>query len=206
MADSIATVVNWYGPYTAEGGVDVIKVANKAAVSDWGTGLYTAIGTGEIEKASKMGPRKLLYMGVGAPLHARLTKQHHKLSKLQIGALWLGEVGVPGVPGRKRKRINVHLDMVEWASAFFLELPFNVKKRANPPDTSCVVTNRWFSTDYETSVEKPNRAWPDIIEYDYQKALANLVWFAPKPVIKSLPVDKVKRARSTRSPLVDDEV
>jgi hypothetical protein len=193
MADSIATVVNWYGPYKGSSEVEVLAKAKRAAKDEWSKGLYAAIGSGE---TLQRGARRLLYMGVGNPLHSRLVPQHHQLSKLSLRQIWLGEVGVPGIPGKRPKKIDTHLDMVEWASAFFLELPFNKKKRQNPPGTSCVVVNRWWETDFETSSAKPLRSWPDIIEYDVDKKLGNLVWFAPTRRIKPIPVHKVRRPKA----------
>lgn len=200
MADSVATVANWYGPYTASTEVEVLAKARKAAKEDWSKGLYAAIGPG---KTPRPGARRLLYMGVGNPLHSRLIPQHHRLGKLSLRQIWLGEIGVPGIPGKRPKKIDTHLDMVEWASAFFLELPFNRMKRRNPPDTSCVVVNRWWGTDFETSSAKPLRSWPDIIEYDVDKELGNLVWFAPTRRIKPVPVHKVRRPKAT-SEAVDE--
>lgn len=127
-------------------------------------------------------------MGVGDPLHTRLNGNHHKLGTFSVTALWLGEVSVAGVPGRRRKKINPHLDIVEWASTCFLKLPFNEKKRSTPPPISCVVLNRWWGTDYETEAERPVARWADIIEYDSARETANLVWFGARARVKSISV------------------
>lgn len=196
MADSIATVVNWYGQYAASGGSSALDIAQAAAKKDWDEGLYMALGAGA---EMRRGPHAMLYMGVGTPLCTRLKKDHHALGVLHIGALWLGEVAVPALPGRKTMKLDGHRNIVEWASAFFLELPNNVKKRGSPPPTSCVVCNRWFSgEDYRTSLAKPVRTWPDIIEYDAGSKQAHLVWFAPEPTIRTVEASNVKRVTRPR--------
>lgn len=159
----------------------MLKAAQKAS-GDIGNGLYVAVGHG---LAVRRGPRTMLYMGVGAPLSLRLTPQHHKLSTISITSIWLGEVAVAGIPGRRKKKINPHLDLVEWASIFFMKLPHNQRKNT-PPFRSCVVVNRWWGTDYETEMERPAARWADIIEYDAVRRTANLVWFGSKGRVKAV--------------------
>lgn len=180
MADNIASVVDWFGPFTGETRDEMLKEARKAGRAHFGDGLYAAVGHG---LTVRRGPRTLLYMGVGAPLYSRLIPTHHKLSKVSITSLWLGEISVAGIPGRRKKKINPHLDWVEWASVHFLKLPFNNRKRTRPPG-SCVVINRWWSTDYETEQARPAARWADVIEYDATRGTANLVWFGAKGRVK----------------------
>jgi hypothetical protein len=185
LAENIATVVDWFGPYVGSDRTTLLQTARTAAQADYGRGLYAAVGHGlEVRR----GPRTLLYMGVGDPLYTRLNGSHHKLSTFSLSSLWLGEVSVAGVPGRRRKKINPHLDIVEWASTYFLECPFNERKRRTPPHTSCVVVNRWWGIDYETEAERPVARWADIIEYDAARGTANLVWFGARARVKSIKV------------------
>lgn len=179
----MATVVDWFGPYTGTDRTELLQTARTAAQADYGRGLYAAVGHG---LQVRRGPRTLLYMGVGDPLHTRLHAGHHKLGAFSLTSLWLGEVSVAGVPGRRRKKINPHLDIVEWASAYFLQLPFNERKRSRPPPVSCVILNRWWGPDYETEAERPVARWADIIEYDAARGSANLVWFGTRARVKSI--------------------
>lgn len=185
MAENIATVVDWFGPYIGRDRTDLLRTARAAAQTDYGRGLYAAIGHG---LHVRRGPRTLLYMGVGDPLHTRLNGNHHKLATFSLTGLWLGEVSVAGVPGRRQKKINPHLDIVEWASAYFLQFPFNQRKRITPPPMSCVVVNRWWGTDYETEANRPVARWADIIEYDAARGNANLIWFGSRSRIKSIKI------------------
>ncbi len=81
------------------------------------------------------------------------------------------------MPGRRAKRTNPHLDIVEWMTAYFLRISFNDRKRVNPPTTQAVILNRWWDTDYETVVERPVARWVDVIEWNPLKNTANLCWF-----------------------------
>jgi hypothetical protein len=185
VAEYVATVIDWFGPYTGTGRDDLLKKARKKAQNDYGNGLYAAVGHGI---KVRPGPRTLLYMGVGAPLRDRLKPGHHKLSNVSISSLWLGEVSVAGIPGRRKKKIAPHLDVVEWASVYFLEIPFNERKRVKPPPVSCVVVNKWWGTDYKTEADRPTAGWADVIEYDAVKGAANLVWFGSRGRIKATKV------------------
>jgi hypothetical protein len=182
LAENIATVVNWFGPYKGRELDEIPKSARLAAKYDYAEGLYAAIGH------RPQGALALLYMGVGANLHQRLNSNHHKLNRLPLHSLWLGEVSVAGVPGRRKKKINPHLDIVEWATAYFLRLPFNERKSKSPPPNSCVVVNRWWGTDYEKQVKRPVAGWADIIEYDSVRGTANLVWFGASARVKTIKV------------------
>lgn len=175
MPSAIATIVNWYGPFGGADNGGILQNARSAAATEWSVpGLYAAVGKAAY---GLRGPNTLRYMGVGKPLAARLTSRHHKLSSIPLSSIWLGEVAVPGLSGRKTKKINPHLDVVEWASVFFLKLPANEKKRRSPPKKSFVVVNRWWDVDYSTSAARPAKRWPDVLEYDADRNQANLVWF-----------------------------
>ncbi len=81
MADSIATVVDWYGPY--KNGVRGLATANAqaAARDDYTAGLYVAVGHGE---QLRRGPRTLLYVGISANLGIRVSPTHETLQNLSI--------------------------------------------------------------------------------------------------------------------------
>lgn len=183
MAENIASVVDWFGPYIRAADGDPFKHARSAAQNDFGRGLYVAVG---YKMGLQRGPRRLLYIGVGDPLHTRLNQNHHKLNSFFITSLWLGEISVAEVPGRRLKKINPHLDAVEWAIAYFLKLPFNQRKSVNPPEISCVVVNRWWATDYETEAIRPASRWADVVEFDAFRGTANLVWFGTRARVKSI--------------------
>lgn len=182
MTDSIATIINWFGPFCGDT-YERLLTAARVAAEDWDAdGIYAAVGH---DLKGQRGPRTLRYMGVGNPLSSRLTTAHHKLGTFSVSELWLGEPAVPGLPGRRMKRINPHLDVVEWASAYFLKIPSNEKKTKNPPDRSCVVLNRWYGTDYSSPQERPTARWADVIEWDKNRRVANLVWFGKRARVSS---------------------
>lgn len=182
MADNIASIVDWYGPYTPQAGKGAIAVAQAAAKSDYGAGLYAAIGHGQ---SVRRGPHKLLYVGMSDNLFARLTPQHHALGGLSIAGIWLGEVATAGIPGRRTKRVDPHLDMIEWMTAYFLRMPFNERKRVNPPPSSSIVLNRWWQKDYETPGVRPVARWADVMEWSHWRRSANLCWFGAKSRVVS---------------------
>jgi hypothetical protein len=173
MAESIATVVNWYGPYTGASGGAVLA-AQAAAKAHYRRGLYMAVGHGE---TIRRGPRKLLYCGISDDLGARVSPAHSKLASLSVTGIWLGEISSTGIPGRRAKRTNPNLDIVEWMSVFFLRIPHNDRKKTNPPTLSAVVLNRWWETDYHTPTSRPAPRWADVIEWDSFRQTANLCWF-----------------------------
>jgi hypothetical protein len=183
VADNIACVVDWFGPYVGSDRSDLLKTARTAAREDYGRGLYAAVGHG---LSIRRGPRTLLYMGVGDPLSSRLNDRHHKLQTVSITSIWLGEISVAGIPGRRKKKIDPHLDIVEWASVYFLALKHNSSKTRQPPPASCVVVNRWWDIDYESEGERPAARWADVIEYDQARGAANLVWFGKKARVKAI--------------------
>ena len=180
MTDIIAKIVNWFGPFTGSDHASILQSARIAASNDWiGPGMYAAVGNeGDTRRR---GPRTLRYVGVGDPLAARLGQAHHKLGvSSTVSQLWLGELAVAGIPGRRLKRINPHIDIAEWALAYFLKIPDNEKKTMFPPDRSCVLVNRWWGTDYETPTERPTARWADVVEWDATRRSANLVWFGDR--------------------------
>lgn len=185
MAENVATFVDWYGKYRtmqqAQSGAQELNLLQ---------GLYAAVGYTE---GIARGPLTLLYVGVAENLTARLTSAHHKLGSnashgASITGIWLGEVAVAGIPGRRRKRLNPHLDSVEWALAYFLKPALNQKKSITPPDSSCVVLNRWWGLDWESEANRPVARWADIVEYDSYKGTANLVWFGKRARVKTIPL------------------
>lgn len=178
----MASIVDWSGPYTSQAGKTAIAVAQAAARSDYGAGLYAAIGHGG---AVRRGQHELLYVGIAKELHTRLIPQHHILGGLSISAIWLGEVATAGIPGRRAKRVDPHLDTVEWMIAYFLKTPFNDRKRANPPPLSSIVLNRWWQKDYETPNVRPVDRWADVIEWDHWRRSGNLCWFGPKSRVEA---------------------
>ncbi|MBX9401525.1 hypothetical protein K4L06_09385 [Lysobacter sp. BMK333-48F3] len=163
---SIVSVVDWYGPYTLE-------QARQAAV-DFDDGIYLAIGKQKWKHKVRM-----QYVGLASSLPARLNGAHHKLPLINRDLkIWLGEVASPRSPGKKVKVTDRMLDLTEWAHCYFLQLPLNAKKKARPPDRAIMVYNRWWKTDGETACrQRPNRAWPDLIDYLGQEYPAKLVWF-----------------------------
>ncbi len=169
----MATVVDWYGPYTGGNG-GAVRAAQVAAAADYGAGLYMAVGHGQ---TIRRGPLTLLYMGLSSHLASRVTPAHTTLASLSISSIWMGEIGSAGIPGKRLKRTNPNLDIAEWMSAYFLRIPFNDKKRVNPPQTSAVLLNRWWATDYDTPTSRPVARWADVIEWDLYRQTANLVWF-----------------------------
>lgn len=181
MAENVATVVNWYGGYPT------LQQAQSDA-HYLGQGLYAAVG---YKQGIARGPRTLLYVGVAANLTTRLTTAHHKLGSntlhgASVTSMWLGQVAVSGIPGRRRKQLNPHLDSVEWALTYFLEPVLNEKKSRNPPDSSCVVVNRWWDLSWEKETARPAARWADIVEYDRFKGTANLVWFGKRARAKTV--------------------
>ena len=98
---------------------------------------------------------KLQYIGIANDLSKRLNSKHHAISHLSKElAIWMGEIGSVGIPGKKSKIKNIQLDLAEWAHTYFLDLPLNLKKTKNPPDQPVTVLNRWWNKDYETPRKK----------------------------------------------------
>lgn len=182
MPDHMASIVDWYGPFTGVGKEDLFKNARNAARADFGSGLYMAIG--HAPNIAK-GRTTIQYVGIADPLVSRLYESHHRLGSMALTAMWLGEIATAGIPGRRAKKTDPHLDIVEWAHAYFLRIPVNERKTINPPRSSCIVLNRWWATDYETPAERPAARWADILEYNVLRNTANLCWFGRKGRIVS---------------------
>jgi len=166
MQKPLAIIVDWFGPYS-------LQTAKKIARESFGTGVYLAIGRQKFQKA----PSLIQYIGLGNLLQ-RLKEDHHKLRLItRDRKIWLGEVGSEGIPGPKRKRTNVQLDLVEWAHAYFLALPLNDKKRQTPPDRSVTVVNRWWKADFVTlRRRRPHPDWPILIDYLGEDSPVRVSW------------------------------
>lgn len=177
MSSNIATVVDWYGPYTQ---AEAVKKAREWKLK----GLYAAVGH---MVAGTRGPRKLLYVGLSKNVATRIGPAHHKLGTIGGGKIWLGEVSVPAIPGRKKKT-EPHANSVEWALVRFLNPPLNERKRLGAPDKSCIVVNRWWDYNGETGeyqdLARPAAGWPDIVEYDDHRGTANLIWLGKRARVK----------------------
>lgn len=177
MPDHMASIVDWYGPFRGATKSELLKDARSAARKDFGAGLYMAIGHAP---SVGRGRTTLQYIGIGDPLVSRLGNNHHAMREISITQLWLGEVATAGIPGRRTKRAEPHLDIVEWAHAYFLRIPVNARKKINPPQSSCIVLNRWWQQDYETPTDRPAARWADVIEFDSIRSTVNLVWFGAR--------------------------
>lgn len=166
----LAVVIDWYGPYT-------VTEALKVSKYDYSSGLY--VGIGKLHYAH--GASKLQYIGLSKNLSRRLAN-HHKLPEITRDTkLWLGEVATSEPTGKKKKVTSTSLDYAEWLHAFFMQLPLNDKKKANPPNRSVTVLNRWWKKDYETPwVRRPHPLWPDLIDFINMELPAKVVWFGKK--------------------------
>jgi hypothetical protein len=173
----IAIMVDWCGPF---------KNTDEARekIADYGLeeGLYLAIG-----KRKGQHNRSMQYVGISLDIKNRINpKTHHRLKYITRDLrLWIGEVASHAVAGRPRSRQAVShsltVDLAEWATAYFLTLPLNKKKRDNPPNQSVMLVNRWFDRDFETPKrQRGHRDWADYIEYDpeYYDGGAKVVWFS----------------------------
>lgn len=166
-------VVDWYGPYTLE--------EARTATPDFGDGIYMATGACKYQRAVR--PQ---YLGITSSLSSRLNGDHHKLSLVtREQELWLGEIASYRRPGRKTKATDRMLDLAEWAHIYFLQLPLNEKKRAQPPDYPITVYNRWWRNDYATPHRRrPHQRWPDLIDFVDCDYPAKVVWFGRRQVIR----------------------
>lgn len=177
MKERIA-LIDWFGPYNLKEAIDATKL-------HYSDGLYAFIG--------RQQPRehhKLQYVGLAKKLANRINKNHHAIKNLRGDVrVWLGEVASPRVSGRKVKVTDSLLDLAEWAHAYFVNLPLNIKKKQNPPDKAIVVYNRWWkpSEDFSTPCCRPNPSWPDLIDFHFivgDKRRSRIVWFGEKLVEK----------------------
>jgi len=169
----VVAVIEWYGPYTLE--------SAQTASFDYEDGIYLALG-----KTRSQRNIQLQYVGLASNLKARLNADHHRLPEISRDmSIWLGEVVSPRTPGKKIKVTDRMLDLAEWAHAYFLQLPLNKAKKANPPDRSITVYNRWWKTDFETPCrQRPHKNWPDIIDYIDKDYDAKLVWFGGRQIVQ----------------------
>jgi len=177
---SITAIIEWFGPYDFAG-------AKEAMAKSYGDGLYMFVGKLAGESRSK-----LQYVGIAKNLRTRLNARHPILAKFLAEhpgykGLWLGEVVSPRTPGKKLKATDQMLDLAEWAHAYFLQLPLNTQKRKSAPGRPIVVYNRWWKTDYVSAhPERPNAAWPDLIDWVDYNYPVKLVWFGGKIVSKDV--------------------
>jgi hypothetical protein len=169
MANSHLVVgLDWYGPYNLEN-------ARRSAYEDYEGGLYLCSG-----KTKGQHHRGLQYVGKSnKALYTRLTENHHKLKLVtRDRKIWLGEIATGNVPGRKKHATPQSLQMAEWATAKFLNLPLNDKLRDNHPSRPVTVLNRWWKMDYDTPrLQRPHPDWPDLIDFLGPEYRARNVWF-----------------------------
>ena len=170
---TVALIVDWCGPFAS------IEDA-KGAARDFQLGevLYLATGKRRYQRHSTM-----QYVGISNDPESRFTKNHHRLPELTKSfALWIGEISSHGIAGRRAQRHPVAhgraVELAEWALAYFLALPLNVKKRKTPPPESVMLMNRWFRDDFETKrVQRGHKEWPDFIEFEPAYDFARIQWF-----------------------------
>jgi len=176
----VFALVEWFGPYELED-------AQKAS-ADHDDGLYVIIGKQPGERASRD-----QYIGLASNLRARLNGKHHKIPLVTRECkVWLGDVLTPRTPGRKIKMTDRMLDLVEWAHAYFLQLPLNSMKKAKPPDRPIAVYNKWWQTNSEVPYKRrPHADWPDIIDFFGEEYPAKLVWLGGKQLIQDVASFKV---------------
>lgn len=184
MRKSIVALVEWYGPYSSE-------EAGPAAF-EYADGLYMVTGRRAYQRKSE--PQ---YIGLASSLGARLSAVHHKIPEVKHDIkIWLGQVVSPRTPGKKMQVTDVMLDLVEWAHAYFMQLPLNDKKTRKWPKRDIVVYNRWWRRCKEVGHGKrPNREWPDIIDFIDGDFDARLVWFGKNVVTKRPSEFKAERQK-----------
>lgn len=181
---SITAIIDWYGPYS-------LKEAQDDSKFYYEDGLYAVIG-----KLNDQEFTHLQYIGIASDLSSRLNRGHHKIPDIGISCtrdpdIWLGEVGSPRSPGRKVKVTDRLLDLAEWAHIYFLQIPFNDKKKRTPPDKSIVVYNRWWKRDFKTPfLRRPHPEWPDLIDYLGPEYNAKMVWYGGKQIIQAVKLFK----------------
>src|SRR6266545_3585189 len=98
-----------------------------------GEAIYLASGSRKRQKGSG-----LQYVGISNDPRSRFSGQHHKLPEITRNfAVWVGLVVSQARSGRRGKsrslRHSTMVDRAEWAMAYLLMLPLNVRKRAKPP-------------------------------------------------------------------------
>ncbi len=170
-AKHLMILVEWFGPYSS------IAEACSAAKRSFDGGLYLAIGRKPYQRAVK----RPQYVGIGNPLHTRMTPSHHKLSLLHPKGLelWMGEVQTAEPSGHKSKVTAATLDHAEWLHARFMRLPLNEMKTKGRPQRSVSVLNRWYNTEFdgEKPQKRPHPDWPDFIDFLDDELPARAQWF-----------------------------
>ena len=167
-AKHLMIAIDWYGPYSS-------KAEAASAASEWyDDGLYLAIGPHKTKKSLK-------YIGLSKNLGVRLTRYHHKLDHMRIEEVWLGEVVTAEPSGKKLKVTKATLDYAEWLHAYFLDLPWNNKKKTQAPFKPVTVLNRWWKTDLSTPRRnRPHPNWPNLIDHPRYNQPSRAVWFGRK--------------------------
>ena len=172
---TVALIVDWSGPF------DSIEDAKKAAKEfKLSEVLYLATGKRKYQRYSTM-----QYVGISNDLQSRFTK-HRTLPEVTGDfKLWIGEISSHGIAGRRAQSHPVAhgraVELAEWALAYFLALPLNVRKRTTPPSESVMLVNRWFRDDFDTKRDRRgHKDWPDFIEFEPEYDFARLQWFGSR--------------------------
>lgn len=175
-----ALVVDWSGPFDS---IDACRNAAKEYAV--GECLYMAAGMRRYQRTSS-----LQYVGLSTDPESRFTNQHHKLPEVTRNfKVWIGQVVSHSIAGRRAQHQpsshSVAVGLAEWMLAYFLQLPLNVQKRANPPPDSAVLLNRWFNPDFATRrKQRVYDDWPDFLEFEIDphngEVFAQLNWFATR--------------------------
>ena len=192
---AIAIVVDWCGPFSS------VEAAQNG-LRNYGVkeGLYLALGKRAYQRETS-----LQYVGISNDTQSRLYGNHHGLSPIvQDFSLWIGSVVSHAMAGRRNTlqpmAHSVTVDRAEWAMAYFLSLPLNIRKRSKPPPESLILVNRWFRPDFETRrSHRGHKSWPDLIDYDKNEGGASVVWFGSPGRRERLSPTAVKGLRR-RSP------
>lgn len=170
---TVAIAVDWFGPFSS---IDDARSA--ARTHEIEEAVYLALGCCGRQRRGRM-----QYVGVSGDAASRFNGQHQKLPGITRNfRLWVGEVASHAVAGPKKLKRSVAVEAAEWAMAYFLELPLNVRKRAKAPNRSLILINRWFRPDLKTRrSHRGHEDWPDFIEYEHpdddRDGSATLVWF-----------------------------
>lgn len=164
-ARHLMIAIDWFGPFATK------EAAAEASRQYYDDGLYLAIGPHE-------GQQSLKYIGISKDLHFRLSRPHHTLDSMRLKQLWLGEIVTAEPSGKKIKVTKATLDYAEWLHAYFLDLPWNSKKRSNSPSRPSTVLNRWWKVDKETPRRnRPHPDWPNLIDHPMYNQHSRAVWF-----------------------------
>lgn len=149
-------VIDWIGPFHT-----MSEARNFAREGNEGPCLYMLVGRGRARARTRC-----QYVGVAKRLEQRLHER--RFSDVLDKSFWLGLIPSQGIAGRSG---YVHhprvLNIAEHATAYFMELPLNHRKRAHPPRGDVLIMNRWWHDHERPRLRRPHAEWPDIIEYDY---------------------------------------